>query len=84
MNVNMAFTYSGPNPPTTCTIAGTMIQNGSIYRIANATYQCSNGLNTNASVSDLRATPLGIEGQFTAPSVGGGCRETARFSATLN
>lgn len=84
MNVNMAFTYAGTNPPTTCTIAGTMIQNGSIFRIPTATYQCSNGLNTNATVSDLRATPLGIEGQFTAPSVGGGCSETARFSGTLN
>src|SRR4029077_11497961 len=84
MNVNMAFTYSGPSPQTTCTLAGTMIQNGAIYRIPTATYQCSTGLNTSATVSDLRATPLGIEGQFTAPSVGGGCAETARFSGTLN
>jgi len=84
MNVTLAFTYTSSNPPLTCSIAGTMIQNGFIYRIANATYQCSDGLNTNASVSDLRATPLGIEGQFDAPTVGGGCRETARFAGTLN
>jgi len=84
MDVTLSFTYTGSNPPLTCSIAGTMIQNGSIYRIANATYQCSDGLNANASVSDLRATPLGIEGQFTAPTVGGGCRETARFGGTLN
>ena len=32
----------------------------------------------------LRATALGIEGQFSAPSVGDGCREDARFTATLN
>ena len=84
MNVTLAFTYTGATPPLTCSIAGTMIQNGSIYRIPNASYQCSDGLSTSATVSDLRATPLGIEGQFTAASVGGGCRESARFGGTLN
>jgi hypothetical protein len=80
-SISMVFAYTGGN---TCTIAGTLVQNGAIYRIASATYRCSNGLNTNAIVSDLRATPLGIEGQFYAPGVGGGCREDARFAATLN
>ena len=84
MNVTLSFTYQGATPPLTCSLAGTMVQNGSIYRIANATYQCSDGLNTNASVSDLRATPLGIEGRFDAPTVGGGCRETANFGGTLH
>jgi hypothetical protein len=81
LNVSMAFTYSGG---LVCTIAGTMVQNGSIHRIANATYKCADGLNTNAIVSELRATPLGIEGQFVASNVGGGCREDARFAATLD
>ena len=80
-----ASAWSLPTPAAiTCTIAGTLVQNGAIYRIASATYRCSDGLITNAIVSDLRATPLGIEGQFTAPGVGGGCREDARFAATLN
>ena len=82
--ISMTFVYSGGQNPLTCTIAGTSIQNGSIYRIPNATYKCSDGLDTTASVSDLRATPLGFEGQFTAASVGGGCRESARFGGVLN
>ena len=82
-NVSLIFNYTG-NPALTCTLSGTATQNGSIYRIANASYQCSDGLNTSAVVSDLRATPLGIEGQYFASAVGGGCREDARFSATLN
>ncbi len=84
LNVTLAFTYTGDTPQLTCSLAGTMIQNGSIYRIPNATYQCSDGLSTNASVSELRATPLGIEGQFTALSVGGGCRESARFGGPIS
>jgi hypothetical protein len=83
-SVTMTFTYTGGQTPLTCTLAGTTIQNGSILRMPSATYQCSDGLQTTASVSDLRATPLGIEGQFSAASVGGGCRETARFAGTLN
>ena len=82
--VTMQFTYTGGQNPLTCTLSGQTIQNGSILRIPNAQYQCSDGLNTGATVTDLRATPLGFEGQFTAPSVGGGCRETARFGGTLN
>ena len=78
----MAFSFR--NGALTCTLAGTIVQHGSLQSIDNATYQCSDGLNTHASVYNLRATPLGIEGQFTAPAVGGDCREDARFSGTLN
>lgn len=82
--VTMTFVYSGGQNPLTCTLSGTVIQNGSIDRIPNASYHCSDGLETTATVTDLRATPLGFEGQFTAASVGGGCRETARFGGVLN
>jgi len=82
--VTMTFAYPRAQAPLTCTLSGTAIQNGSIYRIPTASYTCSNGLQTTASVTDLRATPLGFEGQFGATSVGGGCREAARFAATLN
>jgi len=81
-SITIQFSYS-PGP-LTCTLTGQTIQNGSILRIPTANYQCSDGLNTNASVSDLRATPLGFEGQFRASGVGGGCTETARFGGTLN
>jgi hypothetical protein len=81
-SVTIQFSYSPGS--LTCTLTGQTIQNGSILRIPNGNYQCSDGLNTNASVSDLRATPLGFEGAFTAPDVGGGCRETATFGGVVN
>ena len=81
-SVNMAFSFR--DGALTCTLAGTLVLHGSLQSIDNATYQCSDGLDTHASVYNLKATPLGIEGQFTAPSVGGNCREDARFSGTLN
>jgi len=68
---------------TVCTLSGTLVQYGQLYRIPNATYQCSSGLNTAATVEDIKATALGIEGRFGAASVGGGCREDAQFSAVL-
>jgi len=80
-NINLSFTYASQ---LSCTLSGTLSQNGLLYGIANASYQCSDGLNTTATVSDLKATAQGIEGQFTAPSVGGNCREDARFSAAHN
>jgi len=83
-SASMTFYFPYDNPALTCTLAGTLIQTGLVYGINNATYQCSGGLKTNASVYDMRATALGIEGLFSAPVVGGGCREDARFAATLN
>jgi hypothetical protein len=82
-NITMTFVYPRAQTPLTCTLSGAAVQNGSIYRIPNATYSCSSGLETTASVVDLRATPLGFEGQFGSSSVGGGCREAARFGGPL-
>ena len=44
---------------------------------------CASTGNTAASMAEIKATSLGIEGRFSAPSVGGGCREDANFSAVL-
>ena len=66
-----------------CTLSGTLHQTGLLYSIPNAIYSCSTGLNTNATLSQIKATSLGIEGVLAAPSVGGGCREDASFSAVL-
>lgn len=79
-SVSLAFTYTGN---LTCTIAGPLQQKGQLYSIPDASYVCSSGLNTGASITELRATSLGIEGRLAAPSVGGGCREDATFSAAL-
>ena len=67
-----------------CTLSGSLQQKGMLYSIPSATYSCSDGLNTNASLSQIKATSLGIEGVLAAPSVGGGCREDAAFSGVLD
>ena len=67
-----------------CAFSGTYQQNGQLYSVPSATYQCSDGLNTTASMSEIKVTAQGVEGRFSAPSVGGNCREDARFSAVVN
>jgi hypothetical protein len=79
-NVTFTFDYSGG---LSCTLSGTLTQNGQLYRVNNASYMCSDGLNTNASMWEIKATSLGIEGRFAAPSVALGCREDASFSGAL-
>ena len=44
---------------------------------------CSDGLNTSASMTEIKATAQGVEGRFSAPSVGRNCREDAQFSGVL-
>ncbi len=79
---SMTFTF----PAYACTLAGTLVQHGRQYDAANAEYKCTQGgntvLSTAARISELRATAQGIEGRWVAP-VGGGCTETAYFSAVL-
>jgi hypothetical protein len=76
--LTLAFAYEGLK--TTCTLAGTLAQNGLLYSIPSATYSCTDGLSTTAAFTDIKQTAQGIEGKFTAP-VPGGCLETTRFSA---
>ena len=78
-DVTLTFTYVFLGD--TCTLSGAMVQSGQILSVPSATYKCDGGLNTTASLSELRKTSLGIEGKFAAPSVGLGCREDAAFSA---
>jgi hypothetical protein len=66
-----------------CTMSGTLTQYGQLYTIPGASYACSDGLNTTAGMSEIKATAQGIEGRFAAPSVGDGCREDASFSGVL-
>lgn len=66
-----------------CTLSGTFQQLGQLYRIPAASYACSDGLSTIAAVEEIKATTFGIEGRFSAPSVGGGCSEGATFSAVF-
>jgi hypothetical protein len=66
----------------TCTLEGAMTQIGQLHRVVDASYKCSNGLEADATVYELKATAQGIEGRWTA-GVGEGCRENAYFSAAL-
>ena len=79
---NMVFSYNGLNQ--SCTFSGTLTQTASNHAISSATYKCDDGLNTAAVMSDVKITAQGIEGRFSAPNVGGSCREDARFSAVLD
>jgi hypothetical protein len=76
---SLSFSYANQS----CTFTGTLTQNASNHAISSATYKCDDGLNTGAAMSDIKVTAQGIEGTFSAPDVGGGCREDARFSAVL-
>ena len=52
----------------------------------NASYQCSDGTKSTASMDQIKATAIGIEASFYAPSGSQGsssCGETAGFSGTL-
>jgi hypothetical protein len=77
--VTFAFAY----PSVNCTLSGNLVQQGKLYSVPSATYVCSDGLDTTASMSEIQATAQGIEGRFSAPSVGGQCSEDASFSAVL-
>ena len=79
--LTLVFAYDGIGE--TCTLTGTSVQNGLLYSIPFATYVCTGGLNTTASVFNVKQTAQGIEGQFSAP-VGGNCQEDVRFSAVRN
>ncbi len=78
-NATFEFTY----PSLSCTLAGTYEQHGQYYLISNAAYTCSDGLETTASMSEIKATSLGIEGRFYAADVGGGCAESATFAGVF-
>ena len=79
--LTFTFTYSDSN--MSCTLSGVPQQLGQLYSIPNASYQCSTGLSTTATVSEIKATTFGVEASFAAPDVGSGCREDATFSAVF-
>jgi hypothetical protein len=80
-NTTVTFAFSYTN--LSCTFSGTLEQHGQLYSVPAATYQCSDGLNTSAGMTEIKATAQGMEGRFSAPSVGGNCREDAQFSGVL-
>jgi hypothetical protein len=79
---SLTFTFNYENG-LTCTLSGALQQFGQLYEIPNASYSCSDGLSKTAAMDEIKATTFGIEGSFSAPDVGGGCREDATFSAVF-
>lgn len=71
----------------TCTLSGPSIQEGQLFKVLGASYNCTNGgantLNTVANVYEVKATSVGIEGRWLA-NTGGGCQENGTFSGVLN
>jgi hypothetical protein len=66
-----------------CTFSGTLVQLGQLYSVTAANYQCTDGNNTTASMTEIKKTAQGVEGRFSA-SYGGSCREDAKFSGVLD
>ena len=65
-----------------CTLMGQSVQLGQLFTIPSASFTCTFGANTTATVYEVKATNLGIEGRWYAPNVSG-CQEFASFSALL-
>ena len=67
----------------TCTFSGTYAQEGLLFRIPTASYVCTpSGINTTATLYEIKATSIGLEGRWTAANAGG-CQENASFSAVF-
>lgn len=82
---NEAFTFAFVYPGYTnytCTFSGTLVQSGQLFSVNAARYQCNDGRDTTASITEAKATALGVEAKFSA-SYGGSCREDAQFSGVL-
>ena len=77
--VTFVFAYTN----FSCSFSGTLVLHGQLYSVPVASYQCTDGLMTSAAMTEIKATAQGVEGRFSAPSVGGNCREDAQFSGVL-
>ena len=82
-DATFTFTY----PSYACTLSGTLALHGRQYTMEGAAYKCTtqNGqaiFSGSANLSEIVATAQGVEGRWIADT-GGGCRESAQFSAVL-
>jgi hypothetical protein len=74
MQLNFSFQGGG-----TCSFAGNATQAGKLYRVNNATYTCGVGP---ATIAELKSTAQGLEGRWSAPTLGG-CTEFGKFAVVL-
>ena len=69
---------------STCTLSGTLQQAGQLYHTENGTYSCG-AAGSPAIIYDVKATSVGIEGQWAAPVTisGSRCVEFGRFAGVI-
>jgi len=79
--LQMTFDFVGVG---TCTLVstGAITQTGALHAFP-ASLTCMGDPSYALSVSELKATSLGIEGRWTAPAATGGCHEEGRFSGVV-
>jgi hypothetical protein len=67
----------------TCIVSSTsaVTRRGPLHSFS-GTFDCGGGPNA-ATVYELRATSLGMEGRWKSAAAAGGCREEARFSGVV-
>lgn len=83
-NNNVTFTVNYPDITSfSCTFSGTLVQQGQLYSVPGAKYQCTDGTNTTATMTEIKATAQGVEGKFSA-TISGSCKVSAAFSGALN
>jgi hypothetical protein len=83
-NGNVTFTVNYPDISSfSCTFSGTLVQQGQLYSVPGAKYQCTDGINTTATMTEIKATAQGVEGKFSA-TISGSCKVSAAFSGALN
>ena len=75
-NVKFDFKYKSG---LSCLLTGRYSQNGQYFTVLNAAYTCSDGTSTNAQMSEIKATALGLEGRLAATGGLDNCKESAFF-----
>ena len=78
------FTYAGSE---NCTFAGIYAQQGLLFRVP-ATLRLqgtasTTTLNTTATIYEMKATSIGLEGRWTVADSGGGCQEDGKFATVF-
>jgi len=79
--LTLIFSYNGLGE--SCTFSGALVQNGQLFTVPSASYTCQDGLNTTASMSEIKQTSQGIEGKFSASGVGSCSEDAAFYGVTL-
>ncbi len=80
-SATLTFTYASG---ATCTISGATQQYGQLFDMPSASYACTGSMTftTPATLYELKATALGLEGRLVA-NLSNGCQENANFSGVL-